>query len=218
MNSRDKPAFAQLFLTVSKVYKREFCESTLEIYWWALADFTFEDVKSAFEKHIANTNDGRFMPLPANLRCYLLGDSNAQALFAWTKVQLAIRSVGAYESITFDDPIIHWIIVDKGGWIQLCKLTEHDLKFYQAEFVKRYAAYSLKCPSTYPSHLVGVLEHQNTMQGYPIPEPFLMGDEPLAKMTYEQGMHPSESRKYLQANAKAVASYCPQLNSPLEEN
>jgi hypothetical protein len=37
--------------------------------------------------------------------------------------------VGAYQSVVFDDPLIHLVLEDLGGWIKICSTLIKDLIF-----------------------------------------------------------------------------------------
>jgi len=55
-------------------------------------------------------------------------------VIAWTeKVRKAIVSVGAYQSVQFDDPAIHSCIELMGGWSELCATRTDELKWKQKE-------------------------------------------------------------------------------------
>jgi hypothetical protein len=132
------------------------------------------------------------MPQPSDLIRILQGDGPTQALHAWSKVLQAMRRVGAYHSIVFDDFRIHAVLSDMGGWIELCLQTEEELKFRGHEFQKRYRGYLLRRPSHYPNRLIGIFEHQNQLQGYPSQPPRLFGEKPAALLTYSEGCEPHQ--------------------------
>ena len=53
------------------------------------------------------------MPTPADLIVLIQGDRHSHALNAWGQVVTAIRTVGRYDSVVFDNPIIHCVIRDR---------------------------------------------------------------------------------------------------------
>ena len=139
MTPEDKKEFAQLIFITADKYKRSFSESFLEMYWHSLKEFSLKDIYSAFEKHFNNPDKGHFLPHQSDIIRILQGDSETKALQAWTKVRQAISTVGAYDSIVFDDAHIHPVITDIGGWVSLCHQTDQDLKFTEHKFLKRYS-------------------------------------------------------------------------------
>jgi hypothetical protein len=111
-------------------------------------------------------------------------------LQAWSKVESAIRHIGSYNSIAFDDPLIHWVILDMGGWVKLCACSAKEMPFCANEFMKRYQACREGKSSQHPKYLVGVIEHSNRSAGYTITgaqEPVLMGNPSLALAVFATG-------------------------------
>jgi hypothetical protein len=212
MMAQDKPAFAKLILAAADKYHREFTENFLEIYWHCLQPFTLQNIRRAFISHFQNPDNGHFMPQPSDIIRILQGDSQTQALEAWTKVMHAISQVGAQSSIVFDDFLIHIVISDMDGWVTLCSQTREALKFCGIEFQKRYRGRLLKRPQHYPNRLIGIHEHHNRLHGYAIPSPQLFGNEQAAFITYSEGCEPHQSlRKVTQLN-HFMASMQLQLN------
>ncbi len=190
MTPQDKVEFTKLILITADKYKRSFTESFLEMYWHSLKEFSLKDIYSAFEKHFNNPDNGHFLPHQSDILRILQGDSESQALQAWSKVSNAISTVGAYRSIVFDDMLIHAVISDMGSWISLCRQTEQDLKFSEHKFLKRYRSYLLKRPKQYPNRLIGIIEHTNQICGSSSASPCLYGDEESAFMTHSEGEEP----------------------------
>lgn len=192
MMPQDKAAFAQLMLTSANKYHREVTDDLLEVYWHCLKHCSLPDIQHAFIAHFQNPDNGHFMPQPSDIIRILQGDSQTQALEAWSKVQQAIARVGAYHSIIFDDFRIHSVIAAMGGWISLCRQSQEELTFRGHEFQKRYRGYLQRSPQHYPNRLIGIFEHQNHRQGYTLPPPHLFGNEQAAMITYTQGCEPQQ--------------------------
>jgi hypothetical protein len=190
MIAEDKSAFAQLVLAAADKYRRQFTQNFLEIYWHCLKQFSLRDIQAAFVAHFQNPDNGHFMPQPSDIIRILQGDSQTQALEAWSKVMHAISGVGAYDSIVFDDCLIHVVISDMEGWVALCHQTVEELKFRGIEFQKRYRRFLLRRPQRYPNRLIGIHEHQRQLHGYPIPSPQLFGNAQAAFITYSEGCEP----------------------------
>lgn len=74
---------------------------------------------------------------------------------AWETVLDKIKSVGSYETVVFENHMIHAVIRDMGGWARLCSLIEATHPYWQSEFIKRYIDYK-RCPALcYPPFLKG---------------------------------------------------------------
>jgi len=189
MNADDIPKFTELMTGICVLYGKSPSDALMELYWRALESFDFEVVKTALEAHVSNSDSGQFMPKPADVMRYVQGSSQTQGLLAWSKVMQAVKSVGLYQSIVFDDPLIHAVIEDMGGWINLCMTPTKDAPFRANEFEKRYAAYVLHPPLHYPKQLIGLTEGQNRMNGYlsAIKPPLLLGDKARALSVLQDG-------------------------------
>lgn len=187
MQKEHRPNFLSFMTGIGQIYGKEINPPLVEIYWQSLSNFDFADVKKAFHAHVTNPDVGQFMPKPADIVRYLEGSTQTQGLRAWAKVDAAISRVGAYESVVFDDPIIHCVIEEMGGWVTLCKLTIDDLKFRAKEFEKRYASYVLNPPGSYPARLCGIVEGQRGTQGFELAPPSYVGDKRKAELVYQQG-------------------------------
>jgi hypothetical protein len=181
MKPEDKERFAQLMIGVAELYGKKLSNQLLNIYWAALTAYSLEEVNAALNRHALSPDVGQFMPKPADIVRCLEGSSSTQALQAWTKVINAIKQVGAYSSVIFDDPLIHAVIYDMGGWIRLCQSKEDEAGFRSREFEKRYSAYVLQPPTAYPAHLPGVIEQQNALAGFAKEPPMLIGDKSSAE-------------------------------------
>jgi len=187
MKSDDMNVFAQLLTTICALYKHHMNELTMELYWQALCEFELTVVKQAFQAYINHPDTGQFMPKPADVLRYLNGGSETQALQAWSRVQQIMRDVGSYDTLVFDDAILHRVIEDMGGWIRLSEKTVQEMNFLAHEFKKRYAGYVLHPPESYPRQLTGRLDWQNSQLGHENQPPLLVGNAQKAEQIYRQG-------------------------------
>ena len=187
MTQADKEKFVNLMASVAELYREKLSIQRLEIYWRCLQQYSFELIQKALDAHAVNPDNGQFMPKPADIVRYLAGNSISQVLQAWTNVKRAIREVGCYSSIVFDDPLIHIIILEMGGWIQLCKIHDKDMPFKQHEFEKRYCRYLQVKPTDFPKQLIGITNQINQQNGFSLEPPILFGNYKQALIVYEQG-------------------------------
>ena len=166
MNDDDKKAFVLMLEKVSKLYrKQEISVQSYGIYFDTLKAWSINDIRSAFNAHIQDPDKGQYVPKPADILRYLRGGSETQALRAWTDVERAIRTVGSYSSIVFDDVITMRVIDDMGGWIQLAGMDSQASPFKAREFQTRYQGFSLRPPDQYPGHLIGITELDSRSTG-----------------------------------------------------
>lgn len=187
MKFNEMAEFAKLMTGLGMLYGKPMNEPLIDIYWHTLLSFDFKSIKEALQAHVKNPDTGQFLPKPADVVRYLEGSSESQALRAWSVVISTVRAVGRYESVVFDDPIIHRVISDMGGWIRLCEISEKDLSYRAHEFEKRYLGHLIHPLGEYPQKLIGLIESYNNSQGHPIESPLLIGDAEKARQTYEKG-------------------------------
>ena len=109
-----------------------------------------------------------------------------QSLGAWHKVMQGIKSAGAWTSVVFDDPIIHTVIEEMGGWVHLCKTKIKDMPFKQNEFHTRYRGYIGKVPRNFPRVLMGIADGHNRQNGHPCSDPITLGNPQQAALVYQQ--------------------------------
>jgi len=144
MIANDKEKFVMLMTAIAELHNKKLSKPLLDIYWHALKKFNLVDIQQAMNQLILDPDVGQFMPKPADIVRYLEGDKETKALQAWSKVTRGIREIGSWGCAEFDDPVIHLIISEMGGWIELCRLSTRELAFRFQEFEKRYKAYQFR--------------------------------------------------------------------------
>lgn len=168
LHESDRPEFLRVLDACAAMYRCELSSDVVELWWNVLADYDIVAVKAGLTKHVRNPDTGQFMPKPADVIKFLEGTTQDTALFAWATVYQKIKHEGAWSSPLFDDPLIHVVLRDMGGWTLLCELREADVPFRAKEFENRYRAYARRgeVPRDVPL-LHGFLEIGNSANGYP---------------------------------------------------
>ena len=190
MKSADKPAFAKLMAGLGVLYGKSITQELVEIYWRALKHLDIQEVEKVITLHIDDADEGKWWPQPGHLKRYLTGGGASQALQAWSKAVRAINRPGPYATVVFDDPIIHAVIYDMGGWIKYCQLVDKDHPFKSLEFEKRYRGYLVQSAFLhYPKQLPGIEAKANQTYDKPI-VPTLIGDPIKAKQVFDGGNDP----------------------------
>jgi hypothetical protein len=95
MKQSDFAAFQQGMAGVYSFYNRTIDNFSLQIWWKALSGFDLATVQEAFSRHLMNPDSGQYLPKPADIMKMLGGTTQDAALIAWTKVDKAVRTVGA---------------------------------------------------------------------------------------------------------------------------
>lgn len=202
----DRPAFSGLLGgCMEAVYDRTVTPAMMDIWFSALAAYPMDEVRGAFTRHVTDPDRGQFAPKPADIIRAIDGGGDGRALAAWTQVDKAIRHVGGWRSVCFDDPLIHACVADMGGWLALCGTATDELPFKQQEFAKRYRALMLAPPKSYPPHLIGRAEAGNSTTGHRVEPPLLLGDAGRAAQVLLGGSG-SGSPPRLAANVPQLAA------------
>ena len=188
MTQDDYEEFAGMVGAITELYGRAASEFAITIWWGALRQYELSAVRQAFDRHVRNPDSGQFAPKPADLIRMMGGTTQDSALVAWAKVDRALRVVGTYRSVAFDDALVHRVLTEMGGWTALGAKTEKEWPFVAKEFQNRYRGYRMRneCPD-YPPVLVGLAEAQNAQAGFGGEAPTLIGDQSLAQRVMASG-------------------------------
>ena len=188
MIDADKSEFFTLIAGVYAFYRQDISDFAGGVWWEAMKPFDLSAVRDALNRHCVNPDSGQFMPKPADVVKMLRGSSQDSAMVAWSKVDKAVRQVGTYATVVFDDPIVHRVIHDMGGWVALGTKTEHEWPFVAKEFENRYRGYRVRSEvPEFPGRLVGIAEAQNNQDGRESQPPVLIGDSAKARQVMLAG-------------------------------
>lgn len=177
MRPTDFAAFRDLMKGVHDFYAKDLSEFSLSVWWESMRQFDLDAVKQAMNRHVMNPDAGQFMPKPADVVRMLAGRTVDSAQVAWAKVDRALRTVGTYRTVVFDDPLIHRVLHDMGGWVPLGTKTEDEWPFVAKEFENRYRGYAMRGERPeHPRALIGVIEAENSRTGFAADPPALIGD------------------------------------------
>jgi hypothetical protein len=177
----EKKRFLELLTGISDYYGKPLSKTTLALYWQGLRAFDFEAVERALWQHTQSPDEcGRWMPTISDLTKMMHGRTADQASLAWSKVNLAVRQVGVYVDAVFDDPLIHRVLADMGGWASLATKEEKEWPFIAKEFENRYRGYKMSDQRPdYPRVLTGMANAQNSAAGMDRQGARLIGDRTL---------------------------------------
>ena len=183
MIEQDEEAFFTLIASVYSFYRRDFSDFAGDVWLSAMKPFDYAAIADAIGRHSVNPDTGKFCPMPADIVQMLQGTTIDSALGAWSKVDRAIRVVGPWRSVVFDDPLIHAVVTEMGGWTMLGNKEEKEWTFLKNEFSNRYRGYrSRSIVPDYPPVLVGMSEANNSKEGHQWNEaPTLIGNPKVAQ-------------------------------------
>ena len=155
---------------LAEAFRQRVSEITFRTYEIGLSDLDINVIKRAVV--VKAIRDCKFMPSVHELR-ELCGATNSsiaakdRPLAAWQAVREAIRKVGAYESPCFDDPVIHAVIQQLGGWPVVCETLTSEMKWLEKDFCKTYSALcNAELGDDLTGRLHGLCEISNAREGY----------------------------------------------------
>lgn len=187
MREQDRGDFYEALKAAFDVYGKSIGSGAMSVYFDALADYELSSITLGLTRHLRDPSAGQFAPKPADIIRNIEGRSDDAAMLAWVKVRKSMGAVGAWNSIAFDDPIIHAVLIDLGGWPKMCSTLTNDLPFLAKDFERRYSAYKSRhaIPTECPRYLVGLSEGANSEKGYQTDPPVLVGDKNNAMLVLE---------------------------------
>lgn len=190
MQTSDRVDFLALVSDVLAFYKQPFNDFVGNVWWESLKTYDLPSLRRAFSRHAVNPDNGQFAPKPADIVRMMGGTSGDAAMSAWSKVERAVRSVGQYVSIVFDDPLIHRVVEDMGGWVKMASCpSEDDFIFVGKEFQNRYRGFAMRSERPdYPAGLIGLAQATNREQGKVATVSYrLLGDAEKCHAVYQHG-------------------------------
>lgn len=184
MRDSEKRELLTLVADVLAYYRQDCSEFTLQVWWQACQPFELEQVRKALTAHATDPDRGQFAPKVADVVRQLAGTATDRAALAWGKVMDAIRLVGGYQDVAFDDAAIHAAVQDLGGWPKVCRTDLKDLSYLQHRFTEAHRAYTGgRGRFPYPAVLIGDRspDGEYAKKGLPMPKPHVIGDPARAQ-------------------------------------
>jgi len=191
MQPKDRPKFLTILTGIADYYGKELSTGVIGLYWEGLRQYDIEAVERALWQHTQNPDSGQFMPKIADVTKVLQGRTEDQAQVAWSKVDRAVRHIGGWADVAFDDAIVHRVLVDMGGWVRICSHDDENWPFVAKEFITRYRGFKIVgATPEYPRYLLGSASVHNTAEGLAKPCVRLVGNEDLVRRVIAGGMAP----------------------------
>lgn len=203
----EKRRFAALITGLSDYYRQEISKAVLSLYWEGLKQYDYEAIEKAAWAHTQSPDEsGRWMPKISDLTKALQGRTVDQASVAWAKVDRAVRTVGPWVDVSFDDPLINRVLQDLGGWIKIAELTdEKEWPFTEKRFITLYQGYKMRSePVDYPDRLIGLANASNGAEGQLKQGVKLIGNEEKAKQVLLSGSGNISSMKHISSSIKQI--------------
>lgn len=206
MQAVDLCAFSEMLQQVMNYYRRDCTDGLIDLYWEGLQCYELESIKLAIGVHMKDPEEGKFEPRISSIVKIIEGSKSDRAVWAWSFAQEAASSVGAYQDVIFEDPVIHAVIEDMGGWPIFCRLNEKDLSYHQHRFAVAYRSHASSQAVSglvYPALLSGDrrADDWRSSRGLPPVHPTLIGDRQICAQVYANGS--SSGRLQISSNTSA---------------
>lgn len=208
MRDSDMEAFQGILTDALGFYGASVSRFALDVWWQACQRFELDQVRAALTRHAMDAERGQFAPKPADIVRQLAGTQTDRARMAWGKALDVASRVGSYQDVVFDDPAIHAVIEDMGGWPKFCRQPTAELSYQQHAFCESYRAYVDSGQFGYPRVLGGdrssdeMYEHR----GLPAPKPVVIGDVAQARIVYRRGARAGRTRIAFKALADVAGA------------
>jgi len=188
MTRQDVSRFASSLTAVAALYGQELIPQVVEIYFRTLEKFTIDEVEQGISKACSTL---KFFPKPVELiDCITGGTGNLadKAMVEACRVLEAIKNIGTYTTVCFDDPITQAVIVQQfGGWAKFADMLVDSEKWFIKDFTSGYQAFARQNVRHYGA-LPGISCGQNALTGREREEkPVYIGDVEKAKAVHSQG-------------------------------
>lgn len=171
--------FTKCIAVLSAGVGREMTQATAEVWYQVLGDLTAEQLQQAIVTALRSYKFAGFPPV-GQIREWAgagAGSTEDAAAIAWSKVLRAMRLIGGYQSVEWDDPAIPFAIDSvAGGWNSLCEMQSSELhSFGRAKFIAAYKSATVTALAG-PTITTGILAADAARLGGEAPEPLRLGD------------------------------------------
>lgn len=188
MTRADAARFASNLAAMAAVFEREISKQVTEAYFRSLESFSIDDVEAGIARACKML---KFWPKPVEIiECITGGGVRLEdkAEVEACKVLGAIKEIGTYRTVAFDDPVTQAVIVQHfGGWTRFSEMLEENEKWFIRDFVAAYQAFA-RSGIKYFGALPGISSGQNALKGIDRKEePALIGDQEKAKAVLATG-------------------------------
>lgn len=145
MTKGDADQFSELITSVADLYGREMPRATMRLYWAALRQYSWEEVRHAFSAHVQCKDRGRFMPKPADILLAIEGPDPEPA----DVIEMA-RAADTKMGVIFRTEI--------GSW-NLANMRDSELRSYAKRCMRKLPEYRQQLRAgTLPAHIQGAIE------------------------------------------------------------
>lgn len=146
---------------LAEVSEHEATDAKLKIYWEIFKEYPLDDFLRGVSILVKTRTTASF-PKPAEIIQAFEGVPDDHVALAVSSTRKAIREVGMYKSVTFEDVIINQVIDRLGGWVYVC--NDFDWEYRRKEFEQLYEAIKREGGGVSIKYLLGQHEINNAKQ------------------------------------------------------
>lgn len=154
-----KKEFYSVIKIMSEYYGTKLSLALSEIYWQVFQNWSFEDFKHACNIIMQTRNYPSF-PKISEITEALHGKPEDQAAIAYQTLIEAIKRIGPWDSVIFEDGAIGMAVEALGGWEYINQWSWTDWIYRKKDFEELYLA-NLRSGNTKPKKLYGAFERIN---------------------------------------------------------
>ncbi len=160
MNQKE---FYAIFKVMAEYYQAKPSDALMEIYWQAFQNWSLEEFKRACNL-IMQTRVYPSLPKIPEITEMIYGKPEDQAALAYETLVKAMKQIGPWENVMFEDGAIARAVEAMGGWEQINQWTVDEWKFRKKDFEQLYLA-NLRAGRTEPVTLYGAFDRINGANG-----------------------------------------------------
>jgi len=163
MTKDDFAKFTKIMKALQNVFTPEKAVSKerAEIYFEFLKDLSINEIEKACCQ-VLKTKKIPTFPTIGEIRERVESSIEDRAIEAW---HVANRNLNIYDSVCFNDHVIHSVIENEfGGWEKFCNLTWENESWDRRRFIQAYMIYARR--KEHPKYLPGFHERENQFHGW----------------------------------------------------
>jgi len=128
-------------------------------YWDLLNHLSDEDFSNAVKNIVKEFIPTATVPFPlvAHFLKYCGSGGKEQASHAISLLRATRQRIGAYNSVSFGDPALHFVIQSFGGWPVMCRMSDKEWDINEGRMVEAYKSAQFSNVDA-PDHLSGISE------------------------------------------------------------
>lgn len=128
-------------------------------YWDLLNHLSDEDFSNAVKNVVKEFIPTATVPFPlvAHFLKYCGSGGKEQASHAISLLRATRQRIGAYNSVSFGDPALHFVVQSFGGWAAMCRMSDKEWDVNEGRMVEAYKSAQFSNVAA-PDHLSGLAE------------------------------------------------------------